>query len=71
MRMDMVRTLSIFSHEIDVARPGQARGIVMPRIAANITEIPKSPIPIAARWLAAAATLLVMEVNDVQSRTRF
>jgi hypothetical protein len=68
----VVRTLSIFSHEIDVARPGQARGIVMLRAAASIIEIPRAEmIPIAARWLAAAAALLVMEVNDVQSRTRF
>jgi hypothetical protein len=43
----------------------------MPRVAANITETPKSLIPIAARWLAGAAALLIMELNDVQSGTRF
>jgi hypothetical protein len=46
---------------------GRPAGIVMPCAAASIIEIPKSLMPIAARWLAAAAALLVMEVNEMSN----
>jgi hypothetical protein len=41
------------------------------RHAARRGQHHRNTLSIAARWLAAAAALLVMEVNNVQSRTRF